>query len=136
MTLQRGIPVKKCPACQGNRHINCDLHVNDGVSDHREFADVACECPCEGEVFERDGLIKLVGELRRQIRMTHEKYTDQRIARDRNNQRWFEKWIPVAELIEDLLRPDDEGNVLLDRACSARSADLQQAWAELREEMR
>lgn len=135
MTLQRGVPVKKCSACQGNRHISCDRHMNDGAVDASEFVRVACDCPCEGEVYDSAGLIGLVAELRRQIRATNEKHTEQRIARDRNNQRWFEKWIPVAELIEDLLRPDDEGNVLLDRACSVRSAKLQQAWSELREEM-
>lgn len=134
MTLQRGVPINKCLPCQGNRHIQCDHHVNDGV-DHDEYIDVKCKCPCEGEVHSRDGLIKLVASLRKELADVRERHRDERIARDRNNQRWFEKWVPVADLIEELLRPDDEGNALLDQACSARSADLRQAWAELREEM-
>lgn len=134
MTLQRGMPVKKCLMCQGNRHIDCEHHINDGAVDASEFVNTKCECPCEGDVHSAGGLIGLVGDLRRQIAGMEAHGVQLRLARQERDEARRKNWVAFARRLDALLVPDDEGNLGITRASQRDLAALVASWGVVREE--
>lgn len=101
-----------CISCARNKHKNCDLHMNDGAFDAKDFISVRCDCFCRGRIGTQfDSLMAMAEYYANQVEEFQEETRQVRMLAARA--------ASVADEMMEIIRTfdsrarDDEGNLMV-----------------------